>query len=82
MSIMPPPRRTRPGSLGLVRRRDITIEVDRSQEFIKDAVFVRGKLRAAPAFPYPEAIVKIMNVPTRDPTATPAAGQAVWSKAA
>ena len=59
-----------PGSIGLVRRRDITIEVDRSQEFTSDAVLVRGKLRSAPAFPYPQAIVKIVNVPTADPTGT------------
>jgi hypothetical protein len=57
-----------PGLIGLVRRRDITIEVDRSQEFTTDAVLVRGKLRSAPAFPYPQAIVKLTNVPTADPT--------------
>lgn len=61
-----------PGLIGLVRRRDITIEVDRSQEFTSDAVLVRGKLRSAPAFPYPQAIVKLTNVPTADPTLAPA----------
>ena len=67
-----------PGSIGLVRRRDITIEVDRSQEFTSDAVLVRGEVRSAPAFPYPQAIVKIINVPTADPTAPagPAAAKA------
>jgi hypothetical protein len=68
-----------PGSIGLVRRRDITIEVDRSQEFTSDAALVRGKLRSAPAFPYPQAIVKIINVPTADPTA-PAAPAAAKAK--
>lgn len=37
-----------PAQVGLVRRRDVTIEVDRSQEFTTDAVLVRGKLRSPP----------------------------------
>jgi len=56
-----------PQSVGFVRRRDITIEVDRSMEFSSDAVLVRGKLRGAPAFPYPQAICKVTGVPTPDP---------------
>jgi len=56
-----------PGVIRVVRRRDVTIEVDRSQEFTKDAVFVRGKLRATLFLPYPQAVVKITNVPAPDP---------------
>jgi HK97 family phage major capsid protein len=56
-----------PSLLRVVRRRDVTIEVDRSQEFTKDAVFVRGKLRATLFLPYPQAVVKIVNVPAPDP---------------
>ena len=36
-------------------------------------MLVRGKLRSAPAFPYPQAIVKLTGVPTADPTAAGAA---------
>lgn len=56
-----------PRSLAFVRRRDVTIEVDRSQEFTNDSVLVRGKLRGAPVFPYPQAVVKITGTPTPDP---------------
>jgi len=56
-----------PKSIGWVRRRDVVIEVDRSEEFSNDAILVRGKLRGAPAFPYPQAIVKIAGVPTPNP---------------
>lgn len=51
-----------PGMLMLVRRRDITVEVDRSQEFSRDAVLVRGKLRAALGTAHPEAVVKLTGV--------------------
>jgi HK97 family phage major capsid protein len=53
-----------PKSLLCVRRRDVTIEVDRSQEFDHDAVFVRGRARAVLGTEYPEAIVQIKNVAT------------------
>jgi hypothetical protein len=56
--------------VAVVRRRDSTIEVDRSQEFSSDAVLVRGKVRATLFVPYPEAIVKITNVPAPDPADT------------
>lgn len=56
-----------PNSVAFVRRRDLTIEVDRSQEFTQDSVLVRGKLRGAPCFPYPQAIVKVTGVPTPNP---------------
>jgi HK97 family phage major capsid protein len=56
-----------PASVGFVRRRDITVEVDRSQEFTSDSVLVRGKLRGAPVFPYPKAVCKITSVPSTLP---------------
>jgi Escherichia/Staphylococcus phage prohead protease len=51
-----------PKMLLCVRRRDVTVEVDRSQEFDHDAVFVRGRARAILGTEYPEAIVQIKNV--------------------
>ena len=56
-----------PKQVGWVRRRDVRIEVDRSQEFSNDMVQLRGKLRGAPVFSYPQAIVKIAGVPTPNP---------------
>jgi HK97 family phage major capsid protein/HK97 family phage prohead protease len=56
-----------PNSVAFVRRRDVTIEVDRSMEFSSDSVLVRGKLRGAPCFPYPAAVCKVTAVPTPDP---------------
>ena len=57
-----------PSLVPVVRRRDVTVEVDRSQEFSADAVLVRGKLRASLFLPHPEVVVKIINVPAPDPT--------------
>ena len=51
-----------PKSLVCVRRREVTIEVDRSEEFSSDAVKVRGKARAILGTQYPEAIVHVKNV--------------------
>jgi HK97 family phage major capsid protein len=51
-----------PAMLAIGRRRDVTIEVDRSEEFSKDAVLVRGKIRAALGTPHPEAVVKLTGV--------------------
>ena len=56
--------------VAVVRRRDVTVEVDRSQEFTSDAVLVRGKVRATLFLPYVEAVVKITNVPAPDPAVT------------
>jgi HK97 family phage major capsid protein len=53
-----------PSSLACVRRKDATVEVDRSQEFDHDAVLVRGKARAALGTAYPQAVVQIKNVKT------------------
>jgi hypothetical protein len=38
-----------PSQVTVVVRRDITVEVDRSQEFSKDTVLVRGKLEEKPS---------------------------------
>jgi HK97 family phage major capsid protein len=54
-----------PNSLAVVRRKDATVEVDRSQEFDHDAVLVRGKARAALGSAYPQAVVQIKNVATK-----------------
>jgi HK97 family phage major capsid protein/HK97 family phage prohead protease len=54
----------------VVRRQDVEVLVDRSQEFTKDAVLVRGKIRATLFVPYPEAIVKITGLPAPDPATT------------
>ncbi|HEX5506191.1 MAG TPA: phage major capsid protein [Thermomicrobiales bacterium] len=51
-----------PKSLAVVRRREVTVEVDRSKEFDTDAVLVRGKARAILGTAYPEAVVVIKNV--------------------
>jgi HK97 family phage major capsid protein/HK97 family phage prohead protease len=51
-----------PQSLICVRRRDVTIEVDRSQEFDHDAVFVRGRARAVLGAEHEEAVVVINHV--------------------
>jgi HK97 family phage major capsid protein len=57
-----------PANVVYVRRRDITVEVDRSQEFSSDAVLVRGKLRGTLFVPYEGApVVKIVNAPSPDP---------------
>ncbi len=51
-----------PQMLLCVRRRDVTVEIDRSEEFSSDAVKVRGKARAVLGSQYPESIVAIKNV--------------------
>jgi HK97 family phage major capsid protein/HK97 family phage prohead protease len=58
-----------PKSIACVRRRDVTVEVDRSQEFSSDAVLVRGKLRATLFLPHVEAVCVIENAPAPDPEA-------------
>lgn len=47
----------------VVWRRQATVEVDRSEEFSKDAVLVRGKLRMGLGVRFPESIVTLTNVP-------------------
>ena len=45
-----------------VRRRSITVEVDRSEEFSSDAVKVRAKLRGALGTAHPESVLEITGV--------------------
>ncbi len=59
----------RPGAAVVVRRRDVTVEVDRSQEFSADSVLIRGKVRATLFLPHTE-VVRINNVPAPDPAVT------------
>jgi HK97 family phage major capsid protein/HK97 family phage prohead protease len=56
-----------PKSVAVVRRQDVEILVDRSQEFSMDAVLVRGKIRATLFLPYPQAVVRIDNLPALNP---------------
>jgi uncharacterized protein len=56
-----------PKQVAVVRRQDVEILVDRSQEFTRDAVLVRGKIRATLFLPYPEAVVRIDNLPALNP---------------
>jgi HK97 family phage major capsid protein/HK97 family phage prohead protease len=51
-----------PSQVTVVVRRDITVEVDRSQEFSKDAVLVRGKYRLGMDVLHPESIVKLTGI--------------------
>ena len=57
-----------PKSIACIRRRDVTLEVDRSSEFASDAVLVRGKLRATLFLPHVEAVCVILNAPAPDPS--------------
>lgn len=54
-----------PKMFAFVRRLETRIEVDRSQEFTKDAVFVRGKMRACLGTAYPQAAVIVKNVSSK-----------------
>ncbi len=60
-----------PAQVAVVNRRDVTVEVDRSQEFSADAILVRGKVRASLFLPYPQAVCRIVNVPATDPSILP-----------
>lgn len=51
-----------PKMLMVVRRLAAQVEIDRSMEFDHDAVFFKGRGRAAMGTNYPEAIVMIKNV--------------------
>lgn len=51
-----------PGQLACVRRRDATVEVDRSKEWDRDGVSVRGKARAVLGTPHENAVVEIEKV--------------------
>jgi HK97 family phage prohead protease len=51
-----------PGQLACVRRRDATVEIDRSKEWDVDGVSVRGKARAVLGTPHEQAVVEIEKV--------------------
>lgn len=51
-----------PGQLACVRRRDATVEIDRSKEWDVDGVSVRGKARAILGTPHENAVVEIEKV--------------------
>ena len=51
-----------PGQQMIVLRRAVTVEVDRAQEFSKDAVLVRGRYRLGLGVPHPQSIVKLTNI--------------------
>lgn len=51
-----------PAQQMIVMRRQVTIEVDRSQEFSSDAVLVRGRYRLGLGVPHPQSIVKLTGV--------------------
>jgi HK97 family phage major capsid protein/HK97 family phage prohead protease len=53
--------------VAVVRRMDVEVLVDRSQEFSSDAVLVRGKLRATLFLPYPQAVVLVEDLPAPNP---------------
>lgn len=53
-----------PKMLLVVRRLAAEVQIDRSMEFDHDAVFFKGRARAAMGTNYPEAIVQIKNVAT------------------
>jgi len=51
-----------PRLVTVVRRVDTQIEVDRSAEFVSDAILVRGRVRAVIGTAYPAAVVKVENI--------------------
>jgi HK97 family phage major capsid protein len=51
-----------PQQSSIVIRRDVTVEVDRSQEFSSDAVLVRGKYRLGFGTPHPQSVVKLTGI--------------------
>jgi HK97 family phage major capsid protein len=51
-----------PAQSSIVIRRDVTVEVDRSQEFSSDAVLVRGKYRLGFGTPHPQSVVKLTGI--------------------
>lgn len=51
-----------PGQQMIVLRRQVTVEIDRSQEFDHDAILARGRYRLGLGVPHPQSIVKLENV--------------------
>jgi HK97 family phage major capsid protein len=46
----------------IVIRRNVSVEIDRSQEFSRDAVLARGRYRLGLGVPYPQSIIKLTGV--------------------
>ncbi|MEJ7893537.1 MAG: phage major capsid protein [Solirubrobacteraceae bacterium] len=51
-----------PGQQLAVIRRQVTVEIDRSQEFSRDAVLARGRYRLGLGVPHPQSIVKLTGI--------------------
>lgn len=51
-----------PAQQRIVLRRQVTVEIDRSQEFSKDAVLARGRYRLGFGVPHPQSIVKLTGI--------------------
>jgi HK97 family phage major capsid protein len=46
----------------IVLRRQVTVEIDRSQEFSSDAILARGRYRLGFGVPHPQSIVKLTGI--------------------
>lgn len=51
-----------PGQEMIVVRRSVTVEIDRSQEFSRDAILARGRYRLGLGVPHPASIVKLTGI--------------------
>lgn len=51
-----------PAQQMIVVRREVTVEIDRSQEFSSDAILARGRYRLGLGVPHPTSIVKLTGV--------------------
>jgi HK97 family phage major capsid protein len=51
-----------PGQQMIVLRRAVTVEIDRSQEFSRDAILARGRYRLGLGVPHPQSIVRLTGV--------------------
>lgn len=51
-----------PAQQMIVLRRTVTVEIDRSQEFSRDAILARGRYRLGFGVPHPQSIVKLTGI--------------------
>jgi HK97 family phage major capsid protein len=51
-----------PGQQMIVVRRQVTVEIDRSEEFSRDAILARGRYRLGLGVPHPQSIVKLTGI--------------------
>jgi HK97 family phage major capsid protein len=51
-----------PGQQMIVLRRAITVEIDRSEEFSRDAILARGRYRLGLGVPHPQSIVTLTGI--------------------